>query len=371
MEFVDAELSKLGTVPDTIVCAEFEYAKWGGYLITSQEGEFNEERKNTVFVSPNGESIQYAPGGGFREGMQAPAFYNQPLAFMNITWFPDDSVVAKREAGPITTYSYKFAMLYNKTVILKETTMIETFNSAGASPQRYGNGTELVAGEKVWMCTWDKTLLEVELMVDEYSRAALEKQSRKHALGSSDNDKENGTDNGDTKTTITITDVLPISSTTVPPSSTNERPPRPPGFHHGKPSPPPPPPPTSTSTPTDPDDFVFIERLVKRGSSKPHRYSRKVIIKEYRPTRDRLRRVLGIDRTDVDRESQAVPGAVHCRKMIVQADRGLREYNSEAELVKVTMREVDAEAKLKPRHAESSDIDSDDENDGCGCKWES
>lgn len=250
--------------------------------------------------------------------------------------------------------------------------MIETFNSAGANPQRYGNGTELVAGDKVWMCTWDKTLLEVELMVNEYSMAALQKNPTEHVVGSNDDDEDNVPNSGGSlTTTITVNDISsPLTAkSSASSSSPSDRPPRPPGApspkpHHGRP---PPPPPASAGF----EEFEFIERLVKRGGngSKYHQYSRKVIIKEYRPNKNRLRSVLGIDRTDVDPEGRATLGAVHCRKMIVQTDSGLREYNSDAEVVQVTMREVDTESKLKRRGDE--DTDDDDGSNGCKCRWES
>lgn len=350
VNLVGAELSKLKSVPDTLTCADWENNRWGGYIISSEEGEYNKERKNTVYQTHSGERVLYSAIHGFREGMQGPAFFRQPLGFRNVTWEYSGTVDNKSShPASLNTLSYTFGILYNKTVILKETTMIQTFNTDGENDERNGNGTEFEHNEKVWMCVWEKTLLEVELMVNESSIAKLRKASTATEGGNSYNTDTDDEDNDSFLTTIVVGH--PISSA----SSTS----------------------AYSAQPTVLPDFESVgdARLHKRNRSKrgPRHLSRKVYIKESRPTEDRLRRVLGIDRTDDDPEGRARPGAVRCRKMLVQDDGGLMEYTAVGEEVEVKLKEIlTKEDSLGKR----DDSESDDEgtfpvDTGCRCTWES
>ncbi|KAA8905053.1 hypothetical protein FN846DRAFT_779156 [Sphaerosporella brunnea] len=408
-----AQLSKLGTVPPTLTCAQWEGGLWGGYLISSVEGEYQQDQKNTVYITQDNQTVLYA-SSRFREGLQDPAFYRQPLAFLNVTWQPDPSVPnRKRDAGTINSLSYNFGTLYNKTVILKESTMIETFNSRGSNPGRYGNGSEFVAGDKVWMCTWEKTLLEVEIMVNEHSLAVTNKGNTAHAADSRKtyNDDDNGT------TTITVsantgTVSFPppfrsSSASTSQPSGTFSFPASPtvPHGHHPRPPPPPPPPPSPSPQPPRPpsetdvtvvvsEDFEFVGdmrriRQKRDGSSPgngPRCYPKKVKIKEYRPTPNRLRQVLGIDLTDADPTGQGIPGRVYCRKFIAQDDGGLQAYPSKrGEVVEVELKEdyvftsTNAGSGSRKRQSGPNSTTTDDDEDGldddssmkCLCNWHS
>jgi hypothetical protein len=411
-----AELSQLGSVPDTLTCGDWADGLWGGYLISSEEGEYQQDQKNTVYVSPDNQTVLYN-FPRFREGLQNPAFYRQPLAFMNITWEPDSSVTntsTKRStADSINTLSYKFGTLYNKTVILKESTMIETLKSGGKNPGRFGNGTEFEVGEKVWMCTWEKTLLEVEIMVDEYSLAFTNKDNTQHAAGSSSNEyynEENGT------TTITVSaNIDGVSSAPPPPpitssstsSATHDTPsatfsfppsPSPPYTHphpqpHPRPAPapapaPPPPPypsPTDTELELEIEEFEFVgddfRTLHKRSapggcgntarSHSPRQYPNKVYIKEYRPTPKRLRQVQGIDLTDLDPNGLGLPGKVICKKMVAQDDGGLRAYKGEdGEVTEVQLKEqyvlASTASERRRRRKRDDSGDGDDDGDDVG-----
>jgi len=120
------------------------------------------------------------------------------------------------------------------------------------------------------------------------------------------------------------------------------------------------------------EDFSFVgdkpgyHRLRKR-EDEYRRYSRKVFVREYRPTEDRLREVLGIDRTDADYKGEASIGAVSCRKMITQPDGGLKEYapQEEGEIVKVQLNEVPS------RKRKRDDDDTYVTEAACSCSWES
>jgi hypothetical protein len=345
-----AELSKIHSVPDTLTCAEWENGLWGSYLLSSEEGEYARDKRNVVFETPTGERVWYAAEHGWREGMVNPSFYRQPLAFRNVTWRydPTTNTHSKRDSNgttPLTTLSYNFGILYNKTVILRETTMIETHNTGGENSNKNGNGSELLPKEKVWMCIWEKTLLEVELMINEPSISALKATAQSHNPG---NDTDSEDEDGDGILT-TITVGLPLTTPT--PSSTASptadlgapapvSPPKPSDgnlhgnlsqigkhFQFGLPGPP-----GSGAPPGTPS--TGKRNIQKRATPKgPRHFSKKIYMKESRPTPDRLRRVLGIDRTDLDPDGRAVPGNVRCRKMLVMDDGGLVEFKPEGEEV--------------------------------------
>ncbi|KAI5815809.1 hypothetical protein BZA77DRAFT_247920 [Pyronema omphalodes] len=348
-----AELSKIHSVPDTLTCAEWENGLWGSYLLSSEEGEYARDKRNLVFETPAGERVWYAPDHGWREGMVNPSFYRQPLAFRNVTWRydPTTNTHSKRDSNgtnPLTTLSYNFGILYNKTVILRETTMIETHNTGATNSNKNGNGSELLPKEKVWMCIWEKTLLEVELMINEPSISALKKATAQSFNPGNDTDSEDEDGDG-----ILTTIIVGLPSTTPTPSSTAS-----PTADLGAPAPmPSPPKPTDgnlhgnlsqigkhfqfglpvgggggrggSPTPSNPKT-----NLQKRATPKgPRHFSKKIYMKESRPTPDRLRRVLGIDRTDLDPDGKTVPGNITCRKMIVLDDGGLAEFKPEGEEV--------------------------------------
>ena len=353
------DLAMLGSVPDTLTCEEWEGGKWGGYLMSSEVGEWSVERRNTVFKTVNGETVRYAPSFGYREGMQGPSFYRQPLAFQT-------SSATKRTDNATGSMSYSFGILYNKTVVLRETTMIQTHNTRGKSESRFGDGLGFQASEKVWMCVWEKTLLEVTLMVKEPSMAQIHRNAAiTHGVGQ-DEDTSADDDDNDATATTTITVGLKPSSAPPPPPPSKGPPP-----HPNPPPPPPPPyspPPPSKSGAHQPYPAKWIKAI--KG---PRHLSRKVYMKESRPSPDRLRRVLGIDRTDPDPNGRAKPGPVWCRKMIVQEDGGLVEFNAEdEEIVETTLAEkIDdyiPDADFVKGHDDIREFPPDT---GCICTWES
>lgn len=368
----DAELSQLGSVPDTLVCGKWEDSRWGSYLISSREGEYKEEKKNTVYVSVGGEKVIYNKPDGFREGLQGLAFYNQPLAYLNST---KSNPPNSKRAVVNSLDSYKFGVLYNKTVILRESTMQKTWKTGGSYPFKNGNGTELLIGEKVWMCVWEKTMLEVEIMINQTSTAYNQKNTSVNHAADHSGDDGYDTDNDDPESTMTtITVGLPDATSTPTTVKLTEE------FEFVV---------TDTENSEDEEeiDFKSILNLSKRhfkhrnllnprypshGKVKRGRtvqeYTRKVYVTEYRPTPEQIRLALGIDKTDPPAMlAQLVPGPISCRKMIVQGDRGLREFNSDTEVISVDLREdVDAFLGLEKRSFVGSPDDT-----GCRCSWES
>lgn len=352
------ELSKLHSVPDTLTCEEWQDGKWGGYLMSSEEGEWSREQRNTVFETVTGERVRYAPSRGFCEGMQGPAFYRQPLAYHSVaTTLPKRATTNATAAE--NSMSYTFGILYNKTVVLRETTMIQTHNTRGRSEAKAGNGLEFAIEEKVWMCVWEKTLLEVTVMVHQPSQAhELRTAAIDHGAGEDE-------DTSDDESEIAALTTILVGPSNAPSSS-----PSPTG-----PSPPPGPPPGPPPSEVDDGQPRLAKRGVKRGVNGPRHLSRKVYIKESRPSRQRLQRVLGFDLTDPDPKGLTNPGAVRCRKMIVQEDGGLLEFNGEGdEMVETTLVEkIDDYLSGHDTDADEDQIEAGDfpPDTGCICTWES
>jgi hypothetical protein len=328
-ELIGSEITKLGSVPVPLQSSDYEGAFWGGYIVSSQEGEFD-QLKDIVYVDTNGNPIQYSVSGGFMEGMQGPSFYRQPFSLSNITYLGDDTHPANdtHSANNYTAHnnhttsvptqtaiSYKFGVLYNKTVILRDTNMNNIFNDllqpGNPSNIPKGSGTKLQGGEIVWMCTWDKTLLEVELMVDQYSENATDPVS--NSTG-----KSQGSNSEPQPSTVTVGDLstpFPAPGEISQSSSDSPYP--------------------KYVTPTDQngnEELGYASDYVRRQTLKqvnePRSYPQKIVIKEYRPNARRLREILGIDLTDSDELSLAGKGKIRCKKMIVRADGGLRKYKS-------------------------------------------
>ncbi|TGZ81453.1 hypothetical protein EX30DRAFT_395599 [Ascodesmis nigricans] len=160
----DARISSLKSDPTPLSHAEWDDGKWGGYIVTSKEGE-DQHKDHIVFVDSRGEIIEYPGSTGWREGMQGPAFWRQPLTYINETILNNTS-----EQVPVEE-SYRFGIIYNKRVLLRESTLKQNYYHNTA---RGGDGTKLAEGEVAWMCEWGNTLLEVEIYVNESSVAAQE-----------------------------------------------------------------------------------------------------------------------------------------------------------------------------------------------------
>jgi hypothetical protein len=291
------------------------------------------------------------------------------------------------------------------------------------------------------MCTWEKTLLEVEIMVDIFSIA--EKYGEKD-IGA--DDRADPDDDGDPTPVATITSTWdpnsssstssimmipsiivshstkvltsshtsyassypsPYSSsyqplpTSLPPnlppinsdpndpyngSDDNEYPPNPqslppltgPPFDLPPPPPPPPPPPTLV-IPDSPSPIAtpLLHALLKRTVG---RYPQQVKIKESRPSKDRLKQVLGISLSDYDDGGRSAPGAVTCKRMIMVDDYALKEDPGDGDGV-VTFQEQqviesytddddddDYDPDSRRRRRKRTNYDNDAE---CYCAWRS
>ncbi|KAI5788395.1 hypothetical protein EDC01DRAFT_163273 [Geopyxis carbonaria] len=343
------QLSDLNSDPKPIACAEYSKGRWGGYSISSETGE-NAQEKDIVWVDQEGQKVLYAGPAGWREGMQGPAFWKEPLTLFDPS---TDVGHSKRSDLGNSSLSYRFGILYTKTVILREKSLITAYEENKPLDQIEKNETDpiLADGEVVWMCEWEKTLLEVEIMVREPSIAVTQKGRKIHGMEGTDLN-----DDDDRKTTITIG---PSSFPTFTSQSSSQPPPPPPPPFE---SPPPAYPSASPSIEEEDDDNPT--RLRRRGSIPPRDYPNKIKMSEYRPSKIRLKDVQGIDRTEGDNDPRVKYGNIKCTKMVVVPGGGLRND---------TGADGEGEVWLKQRPLSSKRKRSQDaaEDSDCFCKWSS
>ncbi|KAH0604282.1 uncharacterized protein H6S33_006659 [Morchella sextelata] len=343
--------------PDFLRGAEYGEGAWGGYVVSSAEGITKWEIGDDMMeVTVNGDVVEYSGKPSWRDGTQNQVFWKIPFAFYNTTEASHNKGRKKQLAGRSPTAhelgtrstgnrlwgrgdhplddSYKFGILFNKTVIIKQSTIDENI-ARDDNIIKSGNGTALYPGEIVWKCVWEKTLLEVEVMPDVPS-TAVTKEKETHD-DKDENDNGYDSDDDDHTTCSTSTTATPTMSANTSFTKTNEQHPPPTGCNfepdcphfddgedHSFPSfpsiPPPPPPshqhntddffglkpPKPTETPTTNGNLtrkLRLKRHVERST--PTSYPLKVNIKESRPSSSRLRRLLGMDLTDPDPNGRA------------------------------------------------------------------
>lgn len=360
--------------PDFLRGAEYGEGVWGGYVVSSAEGITKWEiGEDNVEIGVNGDVVEYSGKSSWRDGTQNQAFWRIPFAFYNTTESSSYKSKKKQLGGRSTIRrglgkrstgnglwsrsgdhplddSYKFGLLFNKTVIVKQTT-IDSNVARDDGVIKSGDGTALLPGEIVWKCVWEKTLLEVEVMTDIPSTAI---KNQKETDGDGDEDGGNDSDDDDDHTTTILSSTIATPTSTISANSsltkTDQQVPSPTGcpyqpncpHYNGDASfpniPPPPPPshshnvddffglkhpPQATETPTTNGNLTrrFLKRHVERSTPTP--YPLKISIKESRPTSARIRRLLGMDLTDPDPKGRANLGEVACTRYVVTVKGGL------------------------------------------------
>lgn len=396
--------------PDFLWGAEYGNGNWGGYLVSSLEGiRIWEDKLDLVKVNRDGKLVEYAVKPPWRDGTQNQPFWKIPFALYNDTDNHDDKLSPRNYNNHSTDSSYNFGVFFNKTVIIKDST-IEANLASGSGYIATGNGSILHPGEIVWKCIWEKTLLEVEVLVDIASQAVTQDKemvSAGNEQGAGNDDDNNGP----------------------------QRPNRTHGYdnmHHdgGGPHPtgPPLPPPTPGDLGDDDDgdddgDFFRLHPSRPTPSVSPqgnlsltykhrprthHRrtatsttggpvgaYPLRVSVKESRPSSNRIRQLLGMDLTDPDPLGLADLGKIKCTQFIVTGDGGLTPFvdpvtgegfvvlkeqgkagsGSGSGRMMERMRERDAYSDLEEgesgRKAGSGGGALEERNPGCFCQWSS
>lgn len=300
------------SMPPFLRGAEYGDGKWGAYLVSSIEGIQMWEDNIPLVRAVGGLMVEYSGKPTWRDGTQNQPLWNIPFGFYNNTIstspLSSSSLFPRHTTTFVGNYtSYKFGVLVNKTVIVKRST-IDANTASKSGTVLTGNGTVLVSGEIVWKCIWEKTLLEVELFVNDPSEGF----SREGERAAVDNE------------------------TTRPHSSQGSASPTGSPLH-------------GTGSPTN----VFFDNHLQaqptgsagnlsatyRRSSYRRRtpatidtggpvgpYPRRISVQESRPTSKRIRQVLGMDLTDPDPDGHADLGAVRCTQFVATADGGLSPF---------------------------------------------
>lgn len=291
------------SMPPFLRGAEYGDGTWGAYLVSSIEGirTWEDHVSLTKVVGDN--VVEFSGKPVWRDGAQNQPLWRMPFAFYNHTapatpppstdWY--NPLFARHANIPFNNYSYKFGALVNKTVIVKLSTI--DANTASGTVLT-GNGTALVQGEIVWKCIWEKTLLEVELFVDDLSEGFARQGERASV--------ENKTAQSQSS----------VSSTGSPPRGTGDASD---AFFRAQPT-------------TDTGSAGNLSATYKRNSQRrrapapvagtntgglPGMYPRRISIQESRPTTKRIRQVLGMDLTDPDPDGHANLGEVRCTQFVV------------------------------------------------------
>lgn len=307
------------SMPPFLRGAEYGDGKWGAYLVSSVEGIQQWEDKTSLVKTIGDLVVEYSGKPMWRDGAQNQPLWNIPFGFYNNTVSPSSSSSSSssslfpRHAATVlaSNYtSYKFGVLVNKTVVLKRST-IDANTASKSGTILTGNGTVLVSGEIVWKCIWEKTLLEVELFVNDPSegfsregeRAAVDNEtSRPHSSHGS----------------ASPTGSPPLHGTGGPTSVFFDT------HLHAQP--------TGSAAAGNLSDTYKRSSYRRRtpaiintgGPVGP--YPRRISIQESRPTSKRIRQVLGMDLTDPDPDGHANLGAVRCTQFVATADGGLSPF---------------------------------------------
>lgn len=354
------QIVNLGSEPEPLQYAEFETGKWGGYTVTSKEGERDHWGVNE-WMDKAGNWNMYS-SQAWREGLQSPAFWNQPLTFMNIT---------NRYGNTTEPPSYKFGLLHEKKVLFREKTLEAKSEEDVEAATTLEDNDVITEGEVVWMCSWNKTIFEVDLFLDEdtmeedtvgydlpafissYSDVTFDGKEELYASeevleemieddinsGMVENiddlfDSESNIE--DQVEAIYDTPQDPLEDSVFDAMENNQN-------FGGEPQHPVTPVAVPTSTPTPVQDPSSLSGMQKKRA--PGRYPLKLEIREYRPNTRRLKDVQGIDRTEGDTDPRTKWGAVHCVKMMAIANHGLRTFVGKDGEGKVTLRQRETEAR--------------------------
>lgn len=320
------------SMPPFLRGAEYGEGKWGAYLVSSVEGiQIWEDKIPLVGVIDENTVVEYSGKSTWRDGAQNQPLWHIPFAFYNNTGTSPTlsprhittitAAAATSTSTSISTVnsdytSYKFGILVDKTVIIKQST-IEANIASESGTIHTGNGTVLIPGEIVWKCIWEKTLLEVELFVDDLSEG-FAREGQRGSTSKADNESEAN------KPSLHDGGSSPTGSLPALPIGTGDA--------------------ISTyQSQQTPDTGLSgnLSMTYKRGSHRKRTpsssghgvvgpYPRRISIQESRPTTRRIRQVLGMDLTDPDPDGHADLGAVKCTQFIATADGGLTSFMDKA-----------------------------------------
>jgi len=348
-------------------------------MLSSLEGIIKFDDDWDLVVKDGAGQEEYSNKPGWMDGTQNPLFWHIPLAYYNYST-PTGKPLNPRsnDSAPVGEFAtYGFGILYNKTVVLKQSTIDQTLavlkNTGG--PPKFANGTALGEGEIVWKCVWEKTLLDVEISLNQPSLAQRPAGfgGDRGPPGHGDGDDGLGDGPGDGRGGGGFSDGRGGATSGLPR-----------GDPRGPPGGPPPqnsfnpgdgdqfkPPTTALTIPTptgfntsvdgtndDDSSDIPIAGKIKRGEPASP-YPLKITIEEIRPTSKHLRWVLGMDLTDADPSGYSKPGDVKCTRMVVTPSGGLREYMdaSGGGLVILKEQQVPPRRKRDPTPGE------------CSCRW--
>lgn len=304
--------------------SEYGDGKWGAYQVSSAEGiQIWEDRTQLIKIIGDDIVIEYSGKPAWRDGTQNQPLWHIPFAFYNntdsdsTTLLPRHiSTVTAAASSPASTsvttsdYTYKFGVLVNKTVIVKQST-IEANIASGSGTILTGNGTILIPGEIVWKCVWEKTLLEVELFVNDPSEG-YSRESLRGSINKPDSDKPHVSHNGSSPT-----GPLPVSQ----PMGTGDASTT---FLDSQQTPDTGPSGNLSTTYKRNSHRKRTSIISGRGQLDP--YPHRISIQESRPTTKRIRQLLGMDLTDPDPDGHADLGAVKCTQFIATADGGITPF---------------------------------------------
>ena len=329
---------------------------------------------------------EYSNEPGWRDGTQNPLFWHIPLAYYNTTSTPTNNKLLKLRSNNNSTSvgkfaNYKFGILYNKTVVLKQSVIDQTLavlRNTGGFP-KFANGTALGEGEIVWKCVWEKTLLDVEISINQPSLAQPPTvfSGDRGPPGHGDGDDGLGDGPGGGQGSDDYSQDRSRTSSGSSPGSS-------PGDPQGPPGGPPPqnsfntgdggqfktpvttfaiPTPTGLNTSIDDTDGAYetsdipVAGVIKRGESTLP-YPLRITIEETRPSPSRLRYIQGMDLTDADPDGRSRLGDIKCTRMVVTPRGGLRELIDANGGGFVVLREQVS----PPRKRDSTP-------GGCSCQW--
>lgn len=303
------------SIPSFLRGAEYGDGTWGAYMVSSMEGIRRWENGAPLTYVIDGKMVEYSSKGTWRDGAQSQPLWRMPFAFYNHTMStPPQSAPIPLESSswsnppsarhaniPFNNYTYKFGALVNKTVIIKRTTITANTDSQSGTILT-GNGTALVPGEIVWRCIWEKTLLEVELFVDDPSegfarqgeRASVENKTDlpRGSASSTGSPLPRGT--GDASSAFFRAQPTMGTGSAGNLSATYKR-----NLQRRRP-------PAVAATGDD-----------SKTDGPTHPYPHRMSIRESRPTAKRIRQILGMDLTDPDPDGHANLGQVKCTQYVV------------------------------------------------------
>ncbi|CUS13571.1 unnamed protein product [Tuber aestivum] len=343
------KMSSFPSHPEFLMGAEYGEGSWGGYMLSSLEGIIRFDDDWDVVVKDDNGQEEHSAEPGWRDGAQNPLFWHVPLAYYNSSTNNKRLNLRSNNSTPVGKFAnYRFGILYDKTVVLKQNSIDQTLsllkNTRG--PPKFANGTALGEGDIVWKCVWEKTLLDVEISINQPSLARHptgfggDSGPPSHRGGDASLGDGQGGGRGDgrgdsrgSRDGFSDERGKTLSGSPPPPGG----PPPQNSFNVGNGGQiEPPVTALAIPTPTGLNDSAGTDGAyefsdipttgkIKRGETTLP-YPLKITIEETRPSPKRLRRVMGMDLTDADPRGSGKPGDVKCTQMVVTRLGGLKQF---------------------------------------------